>query len=106
MGPLVRVNAAALTPNLLESELFGHLKGSFTGAIEDRKGLFALADGGTLFLDEIGDLAAETQVKLLRVLENGEYLPVGGHEVQRCNVRVVAADQSRSERNGYCGDVS
>ncbi len=90
-GPLVRINSGALAPSLLESELFGHMKGSFTGAIDDRPGLFALADGGTLFLDEVGDLAPETQVKLLRVLENGEYLPVGGREVRTCNVRVVAA---------------
>jgi len=90
-GPLVRINSGALTPSLLESELFGHLKGSFTGAIEDRPGLFALANGGTLFLDEVGELATETQVKLLRVLESGEYLPVGGREVRTCNVRVVAA---------------
>jgi DNA-binding NtrC family response regulator len=90
-GPLVRINSGALTPSLLESELFGHVKGSFTGAIEDRQGLFALADGGTLFLDEVGELANETQVKLLRVLENGEYLPVGGREVLTCNVRLVAA---------------
>ncbi|MBA3701007.1 MAG: sigma-54-dependent Fis family transcriptional regulator [Planctomycetes bacterium] len=90
-GPLVRINSGALAPSLLESELFGHVKGSFTGAIEDRQGLFALADGGTLFLDEVGELAAETQVKLLRVLEIGEYLPVGGREVKTCNVRIVAA---------------
>jgi DNA-binding NtrC family response regulator len=90
-GPLVRINSGALAPNLLESELFGHVKGSFTGAIEDRPGLFALADGGTLFLDEVGELATETQIKLLRVLENGEDLPVGGREVKSCNVRVVAA---------------
>jgi DNA-binding NtrC family response regulator len=90
-GPLVRINSGALAPSLLESELFGHVKGSFTGAIEDRQGLFALADGGTLFLDEVGELAQETQVKLLRVLENGEYLPVGGREVKTCNVRIVAA---------------
>jgi two-component system response regulator PilR (NtrC family) len=90
-GPLVRINSGALTPSLLESELFGHVRGSFTGAIEDRPGLFALADGGTLFLDEVGELANETQVKLLRVLECGEYLPVGGREVRTCNVRVVAA---------------
>ncbi len=90
-GPMVRINSGALTPSLLESELFGHLKGSFTGAIEDRPGLFALANGGTLFLDEVGELASETQVKLLRVLESGEYLPVGGREVRICNVRVVAA---------------
>jgi len=90
-GPMVRINSGALTPSLLESELFGHVKGSFTGAIEDRPGLFALADGGTLFLDEVGELATETQVKLLRVLESGEYTPVGGRDVRTCNVRVVAA---------------
>jgi DNA-binding NtrC family response regulator len=90
-GPLVRINSGALAPSLLESELFGHMKGSFTGAIDDRQGLFALADGGTLFLDEVGELAPETQVKLLRVLECGEYLPVGGRETRTCNVRLVAA---------------
>lgn len=90
-GPMVRINSGALAPSLLESELFGHLKGSFTGAIADRPGLFELAHRGTIFLDEIGDLAPETQVKLLRVLENGEYLPVGGRDVRTCDVRVVAA---------------
>lgn len=90
-GAMVRINSAALTPSLLESELFGHIKGAFTGAIADRQGLFALADGGTLFLDEVGELTAETQAKLLRVLETGEFSPVGGHTVQRANVRVVAA---------------
>ncbi len=90
-GALMRVNSGALAPSLLESELFGHLKGSFTGAVEDRPGLFALADKGTMFLDEVGDLAPETQVKLLRILESGEYLPVGGREIRTCNVRVVAA---------------
>jgi two-component system response regulator AtoC len=90
-GPMVRVNSGALTPSLLESELFGHVKGSFTGAIEDRPGLFALADGGTLFLDEVGELAIETQVKLLRVLETGEFTPVGGREMRTANVRLVAA---------------
>jgi DNA-binding NtrC family response regulator len=90
-GPMVRINSGALAPSLLESELFGHIKGAFTGAIEDRPGLFALAHRGTLFLDEVGDLAPETQIKLLRVLENGEYLPVGSREVRTCNVRVVAA---------------
>jgi len=89
--PMVRVNSGALTPSLLESELFGHVKGAFTGAVEDRPGMFALADGGTLFLDEVGELATETQVKLLRVLETGEYLPVGGREVRSADVRVVAA---------------
>ena len=90
-GPMVRVNSGALTPSLLESELFGHIKGSFTGAIEDRPGLFSLADGGTLFLDEVGELAIETQVKLLRVLETGEFTPVGGREMKTANVRLVAA---------------
>lgn len=90
-GPMVRINSAALTPSLLESELFGHVKGAFTGAIADRSGLFALANGGTLFLDEVGELAAETQAKLLRVLETGEFQPVGGHDTLRANVRVVAA---------------
>ncbi|MDA3960679.1 MAG: sigma-54 dependent transcriptional regulator [Planctomycetota bacterium] len=88
---MMRVNSGALTPSLLESELFGHVKGAFTGAVKDRPGLFELADTGTLFLDEVGDLAMETQVKLLRVLEAGEYLPVGGSKVQTCDVRVVAA---------------
>ncbi len=90
-GPLMRVNSGALAPSLLESELFGHQRGAFTGAIEQRRGLFALATGGTLFLDEVGDLAPETQTKILRVLECGEYLPVGGSQVERCDVRVVAA---------------
>ncbi len=90
-GALMRVNSGALAPSLLESELFGHVKGAFTGAVDDRPGLFALADRGTLFLDEVGDLAPETQVKLLRVLENGEYLPVGGREIRTCDVRLVAA---------------
>jgi two-component system, NtrC family, response regulator AtoC len=90
-GPFVRVNSGALTPTLLESELFGHVKGAFTGAVENRPGLFALAHGGSLFLDEVGELAMETQVKLLRVLENGEYLPVGSTETRTCDVRLIAA---------------
>ena len=102
-GPLVRVNSGALTPSLLESELFGHVKGAFTGAIENRQGLFSLADGGTLFLDEVGELAPETQVKLLRVLENGEYLPVGGRDVMTCNVRVVAATNRELEQMVQAG---
>ena len=102
-GPLIRVNSGALTPSLLESELFGHVKGAFTGAIENRQGLFSLADGGTLFLDEVGELAPETQVKLLRVLENGEYLPVGGRDVMTCNVRVVAATNRELEQMVQAG---
>lgn len=90
-GAFVRINSGALAETLLESELFGHKKGAFTGAIEDKPGMFELANGGTLFLDEVGELSLNTQVKLLRVLESGEYTPVGGREAQRCDVRVVAA---------------
>lgn len=90
-GPMIRINSGALTETLLESELFGHKKGAFTGAIDDRPGMFELADTGTLFLDEVGELSLNTQVKLLRVLESGEFLPVGGTETQHCDVRVVAA---------------
>ena len=85
------VNIAAVPESLIESELFGHVKGSFTNAIADREGCFEAADGGTLFLDEIGDLAPTTQIKLLRVLENHEVTPVGSNEVRHVDVRVIAA---------------
>jgi len=87
----VTVNCSAFNENLLDSELFGHVKGSFTGAIKDKKGLFEAADKGTLFLDEIGDMSPTMQVKLLRVLQNGSLTPVGGTEVRNTDVRVVAA---------------
>ncbi|MCF6178498.1 MAG: sigma-54 dependent transcriptional regulator [Geopsychrobacter sp.] len=89
-GPFVAINCASLPDTLLESELFGHLKGSFTGAIKDRKGKFSLADGGTLFLDEIGELPIDLQPKLLRALQEQAFEPVGG-TTERVDVRVVAA---------------
>jgi two-component system nitrogen regulation response regulator NtrX len=90
-GPFVKVNCAAIPAELLESELFGHEKGAFTGAIATRKGKFELADGGTLFLDEVGDLPAASQAKLLRVLQEGEFHRVGGEQIIRVSVRVVSA---------------
>src|SRR6185295_1301767 len=89
--PLVTVNCTALTPTLMESELFGHRRGSFTGAVADKAGLFEKADGGTIFLDEIGDMPLEMQGKLLRVLQAGEIKPVGDTVTRRVRVRVIAA---------------
>jgi formate hydrogenlyase transcriptional activator len=89
--PLVRVNCAALPPTLVESELFGHEKGAFTGAIAQRLGRFELADGGTIFLDEIGDLTPEVQVRFLRVLQEGEFERVGSSRTRKVDVRVIAA---------------
>ena len=97
-GPLVSVNCAALSAGLLESELFGHVKGSFTGAHEDKPGRFELAHGGTLFLDEIGDISAETQIKLLRVLQQREFEPVGGTKTIQVDVRLIAATHQNLER--------
>ena len=85
------VNCSAFNDNLLDSELFGHVKGSFTGAIKDKKGVFEVANGGTLFLDEIGDTSPSMQVKLLRILQEGTYMPVGATTPKKVNVRVVAA---------------
>ncbi len=90
-GPFVKVNCAAIPHELIESELFGHEKGAFTGAVSVRRGKFEMADGGTLFLDEVGDLAAASQAKLLRVLEEGEFHRLGGERTVRVSVRVVAA---------------
>jgi DNA-binding NtrC family response regulator len=88
---MLTVNCGAIPEGILESELFGHEKGAFTGAIESRKGYFELADGGTLFLDEIGEMPIGTQVKLLRVLESHEFMRVGGARTLRVDVRVIAA---------------
>lgn len=91
-------NCGALNDNLLESELFGHVKGAFTNAIRDKKGLFETADKGTLFLDEIGDTSPSMQVKLLRVLQEGTFIPVGGSEQKQCDVRVLAATNKNLEQ--------
>ncbi len=85
------INCGAISENLIESELFGHKKGSFTGAVSDKDGLFKVADGGTLFLDEIGDLPLNLQVKLLRAIEDKEFMPVGGVKSVKTNVRIIAA---------------
>jgi Nif-specific regulatory protein len=90
-GPFVKVNCSALPETVIESELFGHEKGAFTGAVQSRKGRFELADGGTIFLDEIGDLSPALQAKLLRVLQEREFERVGGNTTQRVNVRVITA---------------
>lgn len=87
----VAINCSAFSHDLLESEMFGHLAGSFTGALKDRKGLFEEADGGTLFLDEIGEMPQDLQAKLLRVLESGQYLKVGSNKPVKVNVRIIAA---------------
>lgn len=97
-APLIKVNCSALPESLIESELFGHEKGSFTGAEEQRKGRFELAEGGTIFLDEIGDLPATTQVKLLRTLQEKEFERVGGSTTIKSNVRIVAATNRKLEK--------
>ena len=90
-GPFVAINTAAIPKDLLESELFGHERGAFTGAQSARRGRFEQAEGGTLFLDEIGDMPPDLQVRLLRVLSDGEYYRVGGHAPLKANVRIIAA---------------
>jgi Nif-specific regulatory protein len=103
-GPYVRLNCASLPENLLESELFGHEKGAFTGAVGARKGRFEAADGGTLFLDEIGDISSAFQAKLLRVLQEGELERVGGSRTLKIDVRVIAATHRDLEAAVDAGD--
>ena len=95
--PFVALNCAALSENILESELFGHIKGAFTDASSDRVGKFEYADGGTLFLDEVGDMPLATQIKLLRVLESGEITRVGSNQPVRVNVRILSATNRNLE---------
>ena len=96
-GPFIAINTAAIPKDLLESELFGHERGAFTGAQNARRGRFEQAEGGTLFLDEIGDMPPDLQVRLLRVLADGEYYRVGGHAPQKSSVRVIAATHQNLE---------
>ena len=101
--PFVAVNCAALSENLIEAELFGHVRGAFTGAVGDRKGRFQLAQGGTLFLDEIGDLSGKGQGDLLRVLEDGMFRPVGSQKMERADVRIIAATNKDLEAEAVSG---
>ncbi len=103
-GPFVAVNCGAIPAELLESELFGHEKGAFTGAVSARKGRFEMAEGGTLFLDEIGDMPFDMQVKLLRVLQERTYERVGGTKAQKANVRIVAATHQNLESKVESGE--
>jgi sigma-54 dependent transcriptional regulator, flagellar regulatory protein len=101
--PFISINCGAIPENLLESELFGHVKGSFTGATSHKQGKFEIADGGTIFLDEIGDMSSDLQVKVLKVLEEGEFEQVGGSKTIRVDVRIIAAthrDLSEEVRSG------
>jgi len=97
-GPYIAVNCGAIPEGTIDSELFGHEKGSFTGATDSRKGYFEVADGGTIFLDEVAELPLSTQVRLLRVLETGEFIRVGSSKVQKTNVRVIAASNADVSR--------
>ena len=97
-GPYFAINCGAIPEGTIDSELFGHEKGAFTDAKAERKGYFEIANGGTLFLDEVGELPLQTQVRLLRVLETGEFIRMGASQVQKTNVRVVAATNLNMRR--------
>jgi two-component system nitrogen regulation response regulator NtrX len=103
-GAFIEMNCAAIPEELIESELFGHVKGSFTGASEDKEGKFAQADGGTLFLDEVGDMSSKTQAKVLRVLEEQRFTPVGGNASVKVDVRVIASTNKNLEREIEIGN--
>src|SRR5207245_3220473 len=102
-APFIAINCSAIPVNLIESELFGHERGAFTGAVQRQKGKFELADGGTIFLDEVGDMDLLTQAKLLRVLEEREFMRVGGGREIRVDVRVLAATNADFEELIRCG---
>jgi transcriptional regulator with PAS, ATPase and Fis domain len=108
-GPFIAINCGALPEGTINSELFGHDKGAFTGAVDNRKGYFEAANGGTIFLDEIGELPLETQSRLLRVLENGEFIRVGSSKVQKTDVRIITATNKdligEVERNKFREDL-
>ncbi len=103
-GPFVKVNCAAIPEELIESELFGSVRGAFTGAVETREGKFSQADGGTLFLDEVGDMSLKVQAKVLRALQEGEFEKVGGNKTERVDVRVVAATNKDLEAEVAAGN--
>jgi len=103
-GSFVEMNCAAIPEELIESELFGHVKGSFTGASENKEGKFAQADSGTLFLDEVGDMSSKTQAKVLRVLEEQRFTPVGGNDAMNVDVRVIASTNKNLEQEIELGN--
>ncbi|MEE1222900.1 MAG: sigma-54 factor interaction domain-containing protein, partial [Bacteroidaceae bacterium] len=96
--PYIAINCGSIPEGTIDSELFGHVKGAFTGAIADHEGYFGAANGGTLFLDEVGELPLSTQVRLLRVLETGEYVSVGSNQPKKTDVRIVAATNVQIEQ--------
>ena len=96
-GPFVTVNSGSMPPDLLESNLFGHVKGAFTGAVSNKKGLFEAADNGSIFFDEIGNIPLDTQAKLLRVIQEKEFMRLGAVETMKADVRIIAATNADLE---------